>query len=124
MAEALATIVEECSKGSNKHTSINPPNTECGTVSAKKRGRPFKILEPTDYVPKPRGRPKKTKEEIKQYYKDYYEANKERITQKRLEYKNTPNYRLLRHEQNQRYTQKKAQKPKICLIDLNALEVN
>ena len=109
MAEALATIVEE------KAIEEQVP---------KKRGRPFKILEPTDYVPKPRGRPKKTKEEIKQYYKDYYETNKERITQKRLEYKNTPNYRLLRHEQNQRYTQKKAQKPRVCLIDLNALEVN
>lgn len=109
MAEALATIVEE------RPIVSAPPNTP------KKRGRPFKILEPTDYVPKPRGRPKKTKEEIKQYYKDYYEANKERITQKRLEYKNTPNYRLLRHEQNTRYTQKKAQKPKICLINIAKL---
>lgn len=107
MSEPLATIVEE-----NQPVPVKVP---------KKKGRPFKILEPTDYVPKPRGRPKKTTEEIKQYYKDYYEANKERIAQKRLEYKNTPNYRLLRHEQNQRYTQKKAQKPKVCLIDVTKL---
>ena len=109
MTEALATIVEE------RPIVSAPPNTP------KKKGRPFKVLEPTDYVPKPRGRPKKTAQEIKQYYKDYYEANKERITQKRLEYRNTPNYKLLRHEQNKRYTQKQAQKPKVCLIDLTKL---
>ena len=109
MAEALATIVEERSEVSAL------PNTP------KKRGRPFKVLTPTDYVPKPKGRPKKTADEIKQYYKNYYETNKERITQTRLEYKNTPNYRLLRHEQNQRYKERQAQKPKVCLIDISKL---
>ena len=91
----------------------------------KKKGRPFKVLEPTDYKPKPRGRPKKTKTEIKEYnkeyHKNYYEANKERIVQNRIEYRKTENYKILRHMQNERYKERQAQKPKICLIDVTKL---
>ena len=92
----------------------------------KKKGRPFKVLEPTDYKPKPRGRPKKTKEDIKEYnkeyYKNYYETHKERIVQNRVEYRKTENYKILRHMQNERYKLRQAQKPKVCLIDIKALE--
>ena len=87
----------------------------------KKKGRPFKVVEPTDYKPKPRGRPKKTTEDLKQYHKTYYEANKERIIQNRIEYRKTENYKLLRHEQNERYKARVAQRPKVCLIDVSAL---
>ena len=91
----------------------------------KKKGRPFKVLEPTDYKPKPRGRPKKTKEENKEYnkeyYKNYYETHKERIMQNRIEYRKTENYKVLRHMQNERYKERQAQKPKVCLIDLTKL---
>ena len=110
MSEALETINEE------KVIEEKVP---------KKKGRPFKVLEPTDYKPKPRGRPKKTKEDIKeynkQYHKNYYEANKERIVQNRIEYRKTENYKQLRHMQNIRYKERQAQKPKICLIDVSAL---
>lgn len=108
MSEALETINEE--------------KVIENVVEPKKRGRPFKILQPTDYKPKPRGRPKKTKEEIKEYYKNYYETNKERIVQNRIEYRKTENYKILRHEQNERYKLRQAQKPKVCLIDIKALE--
>ena len=91
----------------------------------KKKGRPFKVLEPTDYKPKPRGRPKKTTEDIKEYnkeyHKTYYEANKERIIQNRIEYRKTENYKQLRAMQNARYKERQAQKPKICLIDVTKL---
>jgi len=98
---------------------------------AKKRGRPFKVIEnKEDYKPKPRGRPhkkpeekvpKKTKEEMRTYYKTYFEENKEQIMQKRAEYRKTENYKQLRHEQNQRYKKKLALRPKVCLIDITKL---
>lgn len=88
----------------------------------KKRGRPLKTPLITDYKPRPRGRPKKSAQELKEYHKNYYEANKERIIQNRIEYRKTENYKVLRHMQNERYKEKQAQKPKgICLIDVSAL---
>ena len=110
MSEALETINEE------KIIEEKVP---------KKKGRPFKVLEPTDYKPKPRGRPKKTTEDIKEYnkeyHKNYYETHKERIVQNRQEYRKTENYKILRHMQNERYKLRQAQKPKICLIDVTKL---
>lgn len=110
MSEALETINEE------KIIEEKVP---------KKKGRPFKVLEPTDYKPKPRGRPKKTTEDIKEYnkeyHKTYYETNKERIVQNRIEYRKTENYKILRHMQNERYKARVAQRPKVCLIDVSAL---
>ena len=110
MSEALETINEE------KIIEEKVP---------KKKGRPFKVLEPTDYKPKPRGRPKRNKEDIKEYnkeyHKTYYETNKERIVQNRIEYRKTENYKILRHMQNERYKARVAQRPKVCLIDVSAL---
>jgi hypothetical protein len=126
MSEPLAPIVEENQPLDQSLETVGP-NTPCGGVPAKvpkKKGRPLKAPLNTEYVPKPPGRPKKTPEEIKQYHKDYYEANKERIVQKRIEYRSTPNYKVLRHMQNERYKERQAQKPKVCLINLKALEVN
>jgi hypothetical protein len=111
MSETLETINEE-------------------PIAPKKKGRPFKVIvneEP--FVPKQRGRPKnpeskipkKTKEEMKAYYRNYYEEYKEQIMQKRAEYKKTPNYKQLRHEQNARYKAKVALRPKVCLIDVSKL---
>lgn len=76
---------------------------------------------------KPRGRPKKenkvtkSKDEIKAYYKTYFEEHKNEIMQKRAEYRKTEKYRQLRHEQNQRYKAKLTLKPKVCLIDISKL---
>lgn len=116
MPEDLETIKEE------------PTNTECGTVSAKKKGRPFKVINNEEpFIAKPRGRPpkkpeekvpKKTKDEMRIYYKNYFEENKDQIMLKRAEYRKTENYRQLRHQQNIRYKEKQAQKPKVCLIDI------
>jgi hypothetical protein len=107
MSEALEPIIE--------------PNS---AKVPKKKGRPLKTPLATDYVPKPVGRPKKTLEEIKQYHRDYYQANKERIMQKRVEYRNTPNYKAVRHMQNERYKQRQAQKPRVCLINLALTEAH
>jgi hypothetical protein len=77
---------------------------------------------------KPRGRPKKenkvtkSKEEVRAYYKEYFEEHKDEIMQKRAEYRKTDKYKQLRHEQNQRYKAKLAQRPKVCLIDIKSLE--
>ena len=97
----------------------------------KKKGRPFKVIENKEpFIAKPRGRPpkkpveraqKKTKDEMRIYYKNYFETHKEQIMQKRIEYRKTENYKQLRHEQNVRYKERQAQKPKICLIDLTKL---
>jgi hypothetical protein len=107
MSEALEPIIE--------------PNS---AKVPKKKGRPLKTPLATDYVPKPVGRPKKTLEEIKQYHRDYYQANKERIVQKRIEYRSTPNYKVLRHMQNERYKERQAQKPRVCLINLALTEAH
>jgi len=112
MAEALETIKEE-------------------PIIQKKKGRPFKtITNEEPFVPKPRGRPRttesktprKTKEEMKAYYRTYYEEHKDEIMQKRAEYKKTENYKQLRHLQNARYKAKLASRPKVCLIDIKSLE--
>jgi len=112
MSEALETIKEE-------------------PIIPKKKGRPFKtITNEEPFVPKPRGRPpknpetkaqKKTKEEIKAYYRAYYEEHKDHIMQTRAEYKKTENYKQLRHEQNARYKAKLASRPRVCLIDVTKL---
>lgn len=76
---------------------------------------------------KPRGRPKKenrvakSKEETRAYYKEYFEKNKDQIMQKRMEYRKTERYKQLRHEQNERYKARLAQRPKVCLIDVTKL---
>ena len=107
MSEALETINEE------KVIEEKVP---------KKKGRPLKTPLITDYEPRPRGRPKKSAEELKQYHKNYYETHKERIVQNRIEYRKTENYKQLRHIQNIRYKERQAQKPKgICLIDVTKL---
>jgi len=112
MSEALETIKEE-------------------PIIPKKKGRPFKtITNEEPFVPKPRGRPRttesntprKTKEEMKAYYRTYYEEHKDEIMQKRAEYKKTENYKQLRHLQNARYKAKLASRPKVCLIDIKSLE--
>jgi hypothetical protein len=99
-------------------------------IIQKKKGRPFKtITNEEPFVPKPRGRPRttdskiprKTKEELRAYYREYYEEHKDEIMQKRAEYKKTPNYKQLRHEQNARYKAKVALRPKVCLIDVTKL---
>lgn len=87
----------------------------------KKRGRPLKTPLITNYEPKPRGRPKKSTQELKEYHKNYYEANKERIVQNRIEYRKTENYKVLRHMQNERYKERQAQRPRVCLIDVTKL---
>lgn len=117
MSDTLETIKEEPIIQKKKGRPFKTITNEEPFVP-KKRGRPLKAPLNTDYVPKPAGRPKKTPEEIKQYHKDYYEANKERIKQKRIEYRSTPNYKVLRHMQNQRYKERQAQKPKVCLIKI------
>ena len=77
---------------------------------------------------KPRGRPKKenkvakSKEELRAYYKEYFEKNKEKVYERRKAYSQTEKYKQLRHEQNERYKAKLAQRPKVCLIDIKALE--
>ena len=106
MSEALETINEE------KVIEEKVP---------KKKGRPLKTPLITDYKPRPRGRPKKSTEELKQYHKTYYETHKERIVQNRIEYRKTENYKELRHMQNERYKERQAQKPKVCLIDVTKL---
>lgn len=106
MSEALETINEE------KVIEEKVP---------KKKGRPLKTPLITDYKPRPRGRPKKSTEELKQYHKTYYETHKERIVQNRVEYRKTENYKVLRHMQNERYKERQAQKPKVCLIDVTKL---
>lgn len=113
MPEALEPIIEE------KVIEEKVP---------KKKGRPFKVIENKEpFVAKPRGRPpknpeeraqKKTKEEMRTYYKNYFEENKDAIMQKRIEYRKTENYRQLRAEQNARYKARLAQRPKVCLIKL------
>lgn len=100
-------------------------------IIQKKKGRPFKtITNEEPFVPKPRGRPpknpeskaqKKTKEEMRIYYKNYFEENKDQIMQKRAEYRKTEHYKQLRHEQNARYKARLAQRPKVCLIDITKL---
>jgi len=113
MSEDLETIKEE---------PIKTP---------KKKGRPFKAIENKEpFVPKTRGRPpknpeskaqKKTKEEMKAYYRTYYEEHKDEIMLKRADYRKTENYKQLRHEQNARYKAKVASRPKVCLIDVTKL---
>ena len=77
---------------------------------------------------KPRGRPKKenkvtkSKEEIRAYYKEYFEKNKEKVYERRKAYSQTEHYKQLRHLQNERYKAKAAQRPKVCLIDIKSLE--
>lgn len=97
----------------------------------KKKGRPFKVIENKEpFIAKPRGRPpkkpeeraqKKTKDEMRIYYKNYFEENKDKIMQKRSEYRKTENYKQLRHMQNERYKLRQAQKPRVCLIDVTKL---
>lgn len=85
-------------------------------------------MQPTLVDKKPRGRPKKenkvakSKEEIKTYFKEYFENNKEKVYERRKAYSQTEHYKQLRHEQNLRYKAKVAQRPKICLIDVKSLE--
>lgn len=97
-------------------------------IIQKKKGRPFKVIENTEpFIAKPRGRPpkkpeekaqKKTKDEMRIYYKNYFEENKDQIMKKRAEYRKTENYKQLRHEQNARYKARLAQRPKVCLITI------
>jgi hypothetical protein len=91
----------------------------------------IKVIEntqPANVDKKPRGRPKKenkiirSKEEMRAYYKTYFEEHKDQIMQKRAEYRKTDKYKQLRHEQNARYKAKCALKPKVCLIDIKSLE--
>jgi hypothetical protein len=84
--------------------------------------------QPINVDKKPRGRPKKenkvvkSKDEIRAYYKEYFEEHKDEIMKKRAEYRKTDKYKQLRHEQNARYKAKLAQRPKVCLIDIKSLE--
>lgn len=84
-------------------------------------------VQPTINDKKPRGRPKKenkvikSKEEIKTYFKEYFENNKDKVYERRKAYSQTEHYKQLRHEQNARYKAKVAQRPKICLINIAKL---
>jgi len=88
----------------------NIENTQPAIVDKKPRGRPKKENKVT-----------KSKDEIKAYYKTYFEEHKNEIMQKRAEYRKTEKYKQLRHEQNQRYKAKLALKPRVCLIDISKL---
>lgn len=130
MSEDLETIKEEPIETPKKKGRPFKAIENEEPFVAKPRGRPFKtITNEEPFVPKPRGRPRttesktprKTKEELRAYYRAYYEENKDEIMLKRAEYKKTPNYKQLRHEQNARYKAKLAQRPKVCLIDIAKL---
>jgi len=90
--------------------------------------KPIENTQPINVDKKPRGRPKKenkvvkSKDEIRAYYKEYFEEHKDEIMKKRAEYRKTEHYKQLRHEQNARYKAKVAQRPKVCLIDIKSLE--
>jgi len=130
MSEDLETIKEEPIETPKKKGRPFKAIENEEPFVAKPRGRPFKtITNEEPFVPKPRGRPRttesktprKTKEEMKAYYRTYYEEHKDEIMQKRAEYKKTENYKQLRHLQNARYKAKLASRPKVCLISLTNL---
>jgi hypothetical protein len=131
MSEDLETIKEEPIETPKKKGRPFKAIENEEPFVAKPRGRPFKtITNEEPFVPKPRGRPRtteskiprKTKEELRAYYREYYEEHKDEIMLKRADYRKTENYKQLRHEQNARYKAKVALRPKVCLIDIKSLE--